>query len=211
MCFNDCVRPAMHSEETLKMLSENTGRWNEDGHFMKLTKLIFLFQNRVEFKTISKELFDAIVKSLEPMYFQALLKDFVTALPAYKNSSLVTSLLKYRIDWLKEKLKSKPVFSWRMPEAEFPHHKVVENFLRSDKEKMIYTGVFDYNDTAKDFVDTYDHCNQKNFSMDMEYCGRGPYGKVKLTKTKRYFTELVDKYNRYVSDYKELLKLYFNK
>lgn len=201
----------MHNDETLKMISKNRGRWNDDGYFIKLAKTIFLFQNHVEFEAICKEFYDSVIKTLEQKDLHDLLKDFIKYMPAYKNSKLIKDLLKYHVDWLNQKVNTKPVFSWRMPEATFPGHKVVEDFLRSDKEKMIYTGVFSFLFSARNFVNRfydYDFQQKHNFSAEMDYCGKEASGKVKITKDDTYFKRITDLYNRNVSDLKELLKLY---
>lgn len=205
-CFNNCLRLVLRDDKSLKMVAESTDYGDpRESYFLKLAKTIFLFEARAEFESISKEFYDAVIKTLNS---NDLLKEMIEHIPTFKASGLCKDLFTYRVSWLKEKLKEKPTFSWRMPEAEFPDHKLVEEFLRSDQEKFSYTGVFDANNSAKDFVGKYKYRRMGDkFSVDMGYNGKGSDGRVRITKTKSYFNEIIRVYEKYEFDLKEISKL----
>jgi hypothetical protein len=85
-----------------------------------------------------------------------------------------------------------------MPKASISNHPKVQEFLRSDRMQMIYSGCFDSIHYARSFVSRYSGLKQDSgFSTRMATGAAGRYANVEITKTREYYdaeVKLIDVY-----------------
>lgn len=113
---------------------------------------------------------------------------------SYLSIKEIFDLFKHRENWLEEKLKKEPKFSWSMPNANVPNHKNLEEFLRSDAQKMMFS--FTSIKDAREFADNYNG-NGDGYSIKTETGGVGSDFYVTITKTKEYYESCLKTLDKY--------------
>ena len=99
-------------------------------------------------------------------------------------------LFRHHLSWLDERIGQFAQFTWCMPEATLPDHKLVEDFLKSDHQQMIYKNFASVKDARCFMLNslTVERRNyQKGFYVKMKEGGRGDETFVKITKTNEWY------------------------
>lgn len=76
----------------------------------------------------------------------------VLANKAPKDCKNLSDLFTLRISWLLEKTQKEPVYDYKLKDASFPESKIIEEFLRSSADKLVYSGEFKSISDARQFV-----------------------------------------------------------
>lgn len=116
----------------------------------------------------------------------------------FKQYPSIFSTFEVRKTWLENKLKEKPTFSWRMPEATVPDHPEVEKFLRSEAATLRYQ--FKYVYQLRNFVraynDTFGGTATRKFTAKMS---EQPGKILLITKTRKWFDDQLNEFTAYAS------------
>ena len=197
--------PNQFSKETIQ--SSNISKEGLIEVFHKLTAVLLLFMHNRNVDESIEKVKNYVTQLLDQDSLKALLKLFMSNSLLFYSSSHVMQIFSIRLRWLKEKLKSRPEFSWIMPGGILQHPRVTE-FLRSSREQMIYPGVFGSIGRARSFAQEYKGLHN-GFSLDITALGTGASAYVKLTKTKEYHEARLRRYRNYENEYslmKNILK-----
>jgi hypothetical protein len=128
-----------------------------------IAKTLHLFEDQRIVNDAFDVLIEATLKSakdddgIELLFFD-LSTEFQKEKSALKKCTRIKSLFERRKAALEEKLKSKPPFSWSMPEAKIPEHPSVQAFLRGEDEKMTYSAPFKSAQEVRNFINDYNDC-----------------------------------------------------
>lgn len=150
---------------------------------------------------------DAIIKTLKPESYEKLFASFVEHIHGYSSIKQIIGLFKYRANWLEDKLKKAPAFSWSVPDANIPEHKEYEEFLKSERQEMTCKFSSMYN--ARDFVAAYNG-NKIGYSTEMTIGGSGKKSFVKVTKTKKGFENFLKTLNEYRAELAKIKSFHLN-
>jgi hypothetical protein len=109
-------------------------------------------------------------------------------------------LIKHRILCLRELTRNPPIFCWSMPRApSFLNHPEFDEFIRSERPAMVYSGGFSRVKEAQDFVKRFGGV-RFNYSTNMVYSGIGKNASVQITKTSDYFERVFMVYSQRVEE-----------
>lgn len=165
--------------------------------FPTSTDLILLIQTVKLFSEKQESQLNQIKNALISIKDKTVLGDHLKELV---KSFSVDSLKKFKevfehhLSNLKSSVANHKTFSWEMPLASTPGHPLVEKFLRSNEQSMIYGNVFSSISHARNFASkyssdtrSYSYVGPKLYSVKIEADGRGGNSFVRLTKTKDYY------------------------
>ncbi|KAK1932420.1 hypothetical protein P3T76_012004 [Phytophthora citrophthora] len=123
----------------------------------------------------------------------------------------LTSIAVRRVKWLKEKTtKMDTAFSWKMPGAEFPDNKEIEDFLRGPDTSMKTQGLITFSGipAARKFAAKYPRTEQHGASFKMMPAGKGKNAYLTITKTRMWFDARQAKLVKYKEELETLQKIY---
>lgn len=169
-----------------------------------LAKCFIFFAKKTE--AAFEEYKNLIIEEMDKDKLKILLSSFLVEWPCFEKCKPIIELLEQRKTWLENKLKDKPTFNWCMPEASFPNHPEIEAFLRSDRERMVYSDHFRDAKKARKFVKDHDSSLFRfrlsdapvTYTVKMQAADKT----IEITKTKNYFNDK----NKIFTSYSEELK-----
>ena len=145
-----------------------------------------------------------VIRLLKPIDMKEYLEHIMYDYDQYSTCPIISVILNYRLNWLKDKTKECPYFSWTMPNAYIPNHKVFTAFLRSDHQKMTYEDVFGGIGAARKFVNHYEGLHQ-TYSVTMIAEGLRKSAHVKIEKTTEYYYQhVLGKYNQMIEEMRKI-------
>jgi hypothetical protein len=156
---------------------------------LKLLQVILMFDYEQE---NNLEKFKQVFLTLLNESRQSQLVDLFISSPSVflKNQPLVDTVKSYA-SHLGKKYPAHMVFSWAMPYANIANHPLVQEFFRSERQVMLYKGVFTGISHARNFIQKYQGQGLvDNYSADMTANGSGKNAYVQITKTRTYYTKL---------------------
>ena len=197
--FNETIKPTLSNHTAFSDLNIDV--------YSDLVKTIRNFENCNGYEEIMDGFKDAIIKTLKPASYEELFESFVKHIHGYSSIKQIIGLFKYRANWLKEKLKKAPAFSWSVPDANIPEHKEYEEFLKSERQEM--TCKFRSMNDARNFLGAYNG-NKSGYSTEMTIGGSGKKSFVKVTKTKKGFENYLKTLNKYRAELTKIKSFHVN-
>jgi hypothetical protein len=170
-----------------------------------LAKTLVLFNDRLNYLRV---LINLITESLRPHDLKELLKVMREHGHHFQNSDELPNLFEHRLNWLKQQVKSEPVFQWAMPDACLSGHPQVTEFLRSSSQvELDYAGGFASKSDALHFVDYYTGLKE-TYSVEMQvHCTRQGVI-VNIQKTSAYYEFKMKQYAENVEELNSFVFFY---
>ena len=181
---------------------------NDDGNekqqleniLITLVKLLQLFADQ-ESEQQTMESLAECMKIAFPGSLKLLLEEFGKEKISVRKCPALMKILERRQRMLNEKLKERPKFTWRMPQATLPlyKHQDVQEFLRSDLEEMIYSPPFRDENELELFIKNYQGFwnNERHYSCKIT---KDSDTSVLIKKTKKMFEHKIKQYNEFESE-----------
>ena len=141
------------------------------------------------------------VQTLEPSFMGLLVGKLVKNYAIFKSSQPINDLIRLRIEWLNNECLVEPVKTWHMPNAKIHGHYLVEEFLKSGREKQRYN-IGTNRERAKQFCETYSGVGE-NYSCLMIPLGAGANAYVDMVKTGQYFESFLVRHQELLIKYKK--------
>ena len=129
-------------------------------------------------------------------------------LSLFNKSKAILNIFYAYLKYLRNKISTKPSFSWRMPNAVIPEHPKVELFLRSELTRMIYGGQFRSVIDGRFFAATYGSQRHiHSFSVDIQVKGTGSNTLVEIVKNQSHFNQTLSTFSKNVIECNRFLEL----
>lgn len=177
-----------------------------------LSDLIFALLAIEEYQSQLENVTNKIVQNITQNNLHELLKlfnkyldvDFEVQSPV-KHDQLMR-LYQHRLNHLKQQILYLSEFKWSMPEAKFPDHPEIEEFLKSEEQSLDFKNDFGSIIKAKKFIEKWSLINS-TYSMKMEAKGKGKLSYVYIEKTKEYFQSLMEQKPNFEKEINEIQSL----
>jgi hypothetical protein len=168
------------------------------------TVKLFPEQQESQLDQIKSALITIKDKTVLGNHLKELIKSFsVDSLKKFKE------VFEHHLKTLNSSIANHKEFSWQMPLASTPGHPLVEKFLRSNEQSMIYGNVFSSISHARNFASKYrsdthsfSYAGSKLYSVKIEADGRGGNSFVRLTKTKDFYQNQLNELTKTKEDIK---------
>jgi hypothetical protein len=168
-------------------------------NYFCLFEMIVLHVEFDDFKKASRKFIDLTKKFTSQNIIEGLLDEILKKSELFKKScgseklKFISDLFNLRLEWLTKEIENKQ--KWAMTDAKLSGHPKVEDFLKSNKEHMLYSYGFTCKEDACRFISNYQG-TKKTFStrMHIEYevmdYGSEKVAGVFINKTEDYFVNL---------------------
>lgn len=170
--------------------------------------LLNLVKFLVKFPEQSSMLYEMIKTSMiklmnEASDFGSFVEVLVKEKQAFKSCRPIVDILEQRRQWLEKKLRERPQFSWKMPNAKMPNHPKIEQFLWSDQQTLVYGNLNDHSH-LRNFIRKYSNSyswGDGGYSVEMK---EQPGLKVHIKKTRHWFDQKDREFVSYSSEFERI-------
>lgn len=119
-----------------------------------------------------------------PIYFDTFIHEICSRNISLRKNPSIIRILKSRLNYYNQRIDDINSKSWKIPDAVFPKHPKIEDFLKLNQQSIKYYGFsnkFDANCFVKDNKDSLEA-----YSLSYTSEGKGANACVKLTKSEDY-------------------------
>lgn len=173
---------------------------NDPYTYFRLIELLFYFPNKYLEKFTEK-----VLNKLDQESLKTLVEYLIVNHAAECTKEPLIELVIQRINWLRELLRKKPVFSYNM-KCEAIEDKQVEEFLKSNRREFTYSGVFNGIGQVREFISLFG-VNGEGYSIEMHASGVGKKAQVHIVKTRAFFERELAKFEEARREMKSIEKL----
>ena len=175
------------------------------GNLAEVTQCYFWLEDPV----LLRSFVDKICGAVNAAVAGTILDDIMSSLGIWKmgESHFICQAMEQLIDARIEELNrmERPDFTWQQPDAIFTDHPDVEQFLHSNKPRMIYSR-FSSVTKARKFTSDYFNIPilQNGYSATVQVGGRGENAFCEIIKTREVFNATLQKFFAYQQELKKL-------
>ncbi len=165
-------------------------------NYFHLFEMIFLHVEFDDFKKASRKFIYLTKKFTSQNIIEGLLDEILKKSELFKKSceceklKFISDLFSLRLEWLTKEIENKQ--KWAMTDAKLGGHSKVEEFLKSNKEHMLYSNGFTCKEDACVFICKYQgikktHSTRMHIEYEVTDYGSDKVAGVSINKTEDYF------------------------
>ena len=196
MFFNDLIKPALYNQKLFKeMVSQsetiqsNTTNVTKCVHYTDILNMILSFVDSPDYEEMIQKFFEMVAITLDRSLYNELIDNISKNVKGYQTNKHILALIKDHLKWLEEKYSTIMLFNWCMSNASIPEHPKVEEFLKSDQQKMAYSE-FKSLAEARSFAKKYSGI-KNGYAAEMSVGGKAKDSFVTISKTKDLYTSKI--------------------
>jgi hypothetical protein len=179
MYFDEWIKPIFDSENFYISVSDAC---------MDLFSVIMHFENDPDYDDLMKKLIRFITKKLDNSLYEELFDQIMEKFENFRTNEFILDLFRHHLRWLNGQIGPFSEFSWRMPEANVPEHKTIEEFLKSNDQQKIFNINFWSVAFANRFAKRISE-NKYSYSAEAKVNGKGRSLSVEITKTNEWYNK----------------------
>jgi hypothetical protein len=153
-----------------------------------------------EYEELMQRFVEMMKKTFSQYSYDELFDSITNRVENYQSNQHILDLFRHHLSWLDERIGQFAQFTWCMPEATLPEHKLVEDFLKSDQQQIIYRNFASVKDARCFTLNclTVERRNyQHGYSVTMKEGGRGNEAFVEIAKTKNWYNLKVSSLSKF--------------
>ena len=215
MFFNDLIKPLLFNHQLFKeTVSQNetiqyiTTNVTKCVHYTHFLMMILYFIDSPDYDEMMRKFLEMVALTLDRSLYSELIENISIRVKNYRTNNYILALIKNHLKWLEEKYKTVMLFSWCMPNASIPEHPRVQEFLKSDQQKITYFNFKSVVD-ARRFAKNYGGI-KNGYSAQMSAGGRGKDSFVSISKTKELHNQKLGELSKIRSSIKKINDLNLN-
>ena len=213
--FNDLIRPLLFNHQLFKeTVSQNetiqykTTNVTKCVHYTHFLMMILYFIDSPDYEEMMLKFLEMVAITLDRSLYNELIENISMRVKNYRTNNYILDLIKNHLKWLEEKYRTLMIFSWCMSNASIPEHPSVQNFLKSDQQKMTYFNFKSVVD-ARRFAKKYGGI-KNGYSAQMSGGGRGKGSFVIISKTKELHNQKLGELSKIRSSIKKITDIDLN-